>query len=112
MNATFTSYKSTMASTPSGSGVSNLRVQKVGFGIKPTKPIDMAQQKQVMDKYQLPEVWEQILQDYTLVDKKGQGSYGCVMRAQCNATGQEVAIKMVKNFRKYEYEMVKVLREI
>lgn len=43
MNATFTSYKSTMASTPSGSGVSHLRVQKVGFGIKPTKSIDMAQ---------------------------------------------------------------------
>jgi mitogen-activated protein kinase 1/3 len=34
------------------------------------------------------------------------------MRGKCNMSGQEVAIKMVKSFRKYEYEMVKVLREI
>lgn len=34
------------------------------------------------------------------------------MRARCNVTGQDVAIKMVTNFRKYEYEMIKVVREI
>lgn len=34
------------------------------------------------------------------------------MRAACKTTGQEVAIKMIKNFKKYEYELVKVIREI
>ena len=52
------------------------------------------------------------MDDYTLIEKKGQGTYGCVMKAKCNSTGQEVAIKLVQNFRKYTYEMVKVLREI
>ena len=60
----------------------------------------------------LDKVWEEVINDYTLVEKKGQGSFGCVMKATCNKTGQEVAIKMLKNFRKYEYELVKVLREI
>jgi len=34
------------------------------------------------------------------------------MRAVNKHTGKEVAIKMIKNFRNYEYELVKVIREI
>lgn len=57
-------------------------------------------------------MWEEVINDYTLLEKKGQGSYGCVVKAKCKATGEEVAIKMVRIIREYEYELVKVLREI
>ena len=45
MNATFASYKSTLASTPSGSGVSHVRNQKMlgGFSHRTTLAVDLAQ---------------------------------------------------------------------
>ena len=49
----------------------------------------------MIEKLSLDPKWEEVINEYTLVEKKGQGSYGCVMKAKCNATGQEVAIKMV-----------------
>jgi len=40
-----------------------------------------------MLKYNLPEVWSEVWRGYKLIEKNGQGSYGCVMKAQCKATG-------------------------
>jgi len=43
---------------------------------------------------------------------KGEGSYGVVARGTCKITGQAVAIKLVKDFSKWEYDCVKAIREI
>ena len=42
----------------------------------------------------------------------GEGSYGEVMEARCKKTGEQVAIKYVKNIYLNEYDCVKILREI
>jgi mitogen-activated protein kinase 1/3 len=66
----------------------------------------------ILDSLSLGEEWSAVFTGYQLVDKLGQGSYGCVVKAICKVTGQNVAIKLVKNFSAYEYELVKVVREI
>jgi len=68
--------------------------------------------KLIVEKFGLAEQWEEVFSSYKLIDKKGQGSYGCVMKAVSKTSGEEVAIKMIKGFRNYEYELVKVIREI
>ena len=42
----------------------------------------------------------------------GKGSYGCVSKAKCRFTGKLVALKVMKNQTKTEYEIIKLLREI
>ena len=56
------SFNTTVASTPSGSIVSHIRAPKKvpAFPtniVKPNRAIDVAQQKSVMEKYGLPEIW-------------------------------------------------------
>ena len=63
--------------------------------VRSAQSIEVAQQKRLIEKLSLDPKWEDVINEYTLIEKKGQGSYGCVMKAKCNATGQEVAIKMV-----------------
>ena len=60
----------------------------------------------------LSPIWKTALNDYEFIKLIGVGSYGEVVHAKHRASGKEVAIKKVNGFRKYEYEMVKVLREI
>ena len=99
-----------MNSSQGGSGTSDIRVKNVNFppnsaisGVMVPKnnhfrapqSLEVAQQKGLIEKLSLDPKWEEVINKYTLVEKKGQGSYGCVMKAKSNATGQEVAIKMV-----------------
>lgn len=61
---------------------------------------------------ELPRAWHQIAKSYTLQGVLGQGSYGTVMKGVCKLTGQQVAIKYIHGFSKYDYDCVKVVREI
>ena len=61
---------------------------------------------------ELPRAWHQISKSYTLQGVLGQGSYGTVMKGVCKLTGQQVAIKYIHGFSKYDYDCVKVVREI
>jgi len=49
---------------------------------------------------------------YELIKIIGKGSYGCVTKAKCKETGKLVALKVMKNQTKTEYEIIKLLREI
>ena len=61
---------------------------------------------------ELPKVWQQIANSYNLGGILGQGSYGTVMKGVCKLTGQQVAIKYISDFSKWDYDCVKVIREI
>lgn len=61
---------------------------------------------------ELPRAWHQISKDYNLDGVLGHGSYGTVMKGVCKATGQHVAIKYIHGFSKWDYDCVKVIREI
>ena len=60
----------------------------------------------------LPRAWHLIAKSYTLDGVLGQGSYGTVMKGVCKVTGQQVAIKYINGFSKWDYDCVKVIREI
>jgi serine/threonine protein kinase len=47
-----------------------------------------------------------------VVEVVGNGSYGVVSKAQCKKTGGFVALKIMKNKPKMEYEIIKVVREL
>ena len=55
---------------------------------------------------------EAIEQKYEMTSVIGKGSYGCVSRGVCRATGREVALKIMINQTTTEYDAIKVLREI
>ena len=61
---------------------------------------------------ELPRAWHLIAKSYTLDGVLGQGSYGTVMKGVCKVTGQQVAIKYISGFSKWDYDCVKVIREI
>ena len=60
----------------------------------------------------LPRAWQFIAKSYALDGILGQGSYGTVMKGVCKVTGQPVAIKFISGFSKWDYDCVKVIREI
>jgi hypothetical protein len=41
----------------------------------------------ILESSNLSEDWKQVFNAYQLVEKLGQGSYGCVMKAICKVTG-------------------------
>lgn len=49
---------------------------------------------------------------YKLLSYIGEGSYGTVIKGYCRNTETPVAIKLVQNFTKYEYDCVKLIREV
>ena len=49
---------------------------------------------------------------YEFRELLGRGSYGTVSKGLCKATGQTVALKVMVNQTKTEYDCIKVLREI
>ena len=61
---------------------------------------------------ELPRAWHQIAKSYTLEGVLGQGSYGTVLKGLCKSTGQHVAIKYIHGFSQWDYDCVKVIREI
>jgi mitogen-activated protein kinase 1/3 len=63
-------------------------------------------------QWSLNDVWANIEKKYKIEKTLGKGSYGTVKQAVCIATGQVVAIKHMTGFAEYEYDCVKVLREI
>ena len=69
-------------------------------------PVDM------LSGTELPKEWHLIAKSYTLDGVLGQGSYGTVMKGVCKVTGQQVAIKYINGFSKWDYDCVKVIREI
>ena len=60
----------------------------------------------------LSNTWAAVLQDYDLIQHLGQGSFGQVVEGQCKISKRTVAIKLISNFSYYEYDCVKVIREI
>ena len=49
---------------------------------------------------------------YKILSIIGKGSYGCVSKGVCRANGKEVALKVMQQSSKTEYELIKLLREI
>ena len=60
----------------------------------------------------LPSLRYAIEQQYELIEMIGNGSYGFVSKAKCKKTNEIVAIKIMKNETKLEYEIIKLLREL
>ena len=50
--------------------------------------------------------------EYELNELIGNGSYGFVAKGMCKQTKRPVALKIMKNETKLEYEIIKLLREI
>ena len=49
---------------------------------------------------------------YKIKEQIGKGAYGCVYRGLCRVTNRQVALKILKNEMKSDYDYVKVIREI
>ena len=56
--------------------------------------------------------WKEVHYQYSVTEKIGAGSYGEVYKATCLLSGQTVAIKHMKGFGKYDYDCVKLVREV
>ena len=57
-------------------------------------------------------IWNDVTNEYELKQRVGLGSYGEVVAATHISSGKLVAIKLINNVNKNEYETKKVLREI
>lgn len=60
----------------------------------------------------LPKIWTEVIGLYKLVSFVGEGSYGVVIKGFCRRTKTPVAIKLIQNYTKFDYECVKLIREI
>jgi len=60
----------------------------------------------------LPSIWNEVTKVYKLTSFMGEGSYGTVIKGECRVTKLPVAIKLVNKFTKWEYDCVKVIREL
>lgn len=60
----------------------------------------------------LAPIWKHALKDYEFIKLIGQGSYGEVVQAKHRNSGKEVAIKLIHNIFKSEYDSKKIVREI
>lgn len=72
---------------------------------------DMSDSKTVTE-LNLPKIWTEVTGLYKLVSFVGEGSYGIVIKGHCRRTETPVAIKLIQNFTKYDYDCVKLIREI
>lgn len=72
---------------------------------------DMSDSKTV-NELNLPKIWTEVTGLYKLLSYIGEGSYGMVIKGHCRRTETPVAIKLVQNFTKYDYDCVKLIREI
>ena len=82
--------------------------------LSPNKALD----KPILDRNGLPEIkktpsiWDEVSTFYLIEQKIGSGTYGTVFAGKSKKTGQQVAIKHISNFAKYEYDSCKIIREI
>ena len=53
-----------------------------------------------------------INQKYEISELIGSGSYGSVYKGICRNTGRHVALKIMQDQAKSEYDCIKILREI
>ena len=60
----------------------------------------------------LSAVWQTICSRYQPISFMGEGTFGQVIKAKDLKTGQAVAIKLIRNVFRNNYESRKVLREI
>ena len=49
---------------------------------------------------------------YEFIEVLGRGSYGCVSKGRCKATGRIVALKIMENQTDTEYDTIKLVREV
>ena len=59
-----------------------------------------------------PALKQVINKKYELTELIGSGSYGSVYKGVCRNTGRNVALKIMQDQAKYEYDCIKILREI
>ena len=50
-----------------------------------------------MEKLDLSSTWDDVLEEYTITRLLGDGAYGTVVEAKSKATGERVAIKLIRN---------------
>mmetsp|Transcript_19268 Transcript_19268/g.29555 ORF Transcript_19268/g.29555 Transcript_19268/m.29555 type:complete len:171 (+) Transcript_19268:145-657(+) len=60
----------------------------------------------------LKPIWRAVQHQYRLNMRLGKGAFGDVIQAECKASGQVVAVKLIENYCKSEYTCVKVAREL
>lgn len=80
--------------------------------IETTRGFDQSQNFAILGQYNLSAMWQDLFNEYSLVEKLGEGTYGTVMKCVCRATNKTFAIKMIEGFAHYDYELIKLLREI
>lgn len=56
--------------------------------------------------------WKDVMKDYLVMSKVGEGSYGKVYYAKCKTTSKKVAIKHIDDFTDLEYGLIVVIREL
>ena len=60
----------------------------------------------------LGDCWKEVTDNYTVICKIGEGSFGEVYKAKCKNTSKKVAIKHMNDFSDHSYGLVKVIREL
>ena len=74
--------------------------------------LDDQRDDKTIEELKLPSIWKEVTGLYKLQCWMGEGSYGTVIKGLCRNSGVQVAIKLIKGFTKYDYDCVKLVREI
>ena len=109
-STSFTQNKAEAKSMSPTTGTKNIKVKKLSSNQNVVSDLSNPTDK---DEFGIIHKLKSVINSkYQVLEVIGIGSYGTVSKAKCLESGKVVALKIMKNQPKMEYEVIKLLREI